>query len=70
MTFGRAPARRGILAALFFAAHVVQAATTILFVAGEPSHGPGEHRFPDGCALLAEALNASGLPVDFPCART
>jgi hypothetical protein len=32
----------------------------VLFVAGEPSHGPGEHRFPAGCALLAEALNASG----------
>jgi hypothetical protein len=37
--------------------------TSILFVAGEPSHGPGEHRFPEGCALLAQALNASGLPV-------
>ena len=41
----------------------VGAEATILFIAGEPSHGPGEHRFPEGCALLADALNASGLPV-------
>lgn len=37
--------------------------TNVLFIAGEPSHGPGEHRFPEGCALLAEALNGSGLPL-------
>jgi hypothetical protein len=36
-------------------------APLILFVSGAPSHGPGEHRFPDGCTLLAAALNASGL---------
>jgi hypothetical protein len=35
----------------------------VLLVAGEPSHGPGEHRFPEGCALLADALNRSGLPL-------
>ncbi len=35
----------------------------ILFLAGAPSHGPGEHRFPDGCRLLADALNRSGLPL-------
>lgn len=35
--------------------------TNILVVAGDPSHGPGEHRFPDGGALLVDALNASGL---------
>lgn len=35
----------------------------ILFLSGAPSHGPGEHRFPDGCRLLADALNQSGLPV-------
>lgn len=35
----------------------------VLFAAGEPSHGPGEHRFPEGCALLAAALQASGLAV-------
>ncbi len=33
----------------------------ILLISGSPSHGPGEHRFPAGCALLADALNASGL---------
>lgn len=37
------------------------AAPLVLFISGEPSHGPGEHRFPDGCALLAAALNDSGL---------
>ncbi len=51
------------LAAMFFLCSIAHANTTILFIAGEPSHGPGEHRFPDGCALLAEALNASGLPL-------
>lgn len=35
----------------------------VLFVSGAPSHGPGEHRFPDGCRLLANALNHSGLPL-------
>ena len=35
----------------------------VLFVAGEPSHGPGEHRFPTGSRLLADALSASGLPL-------
>lgn len=40
-----------------------RAEPVVLFVAGEPSHGPGEHRFPDGCALLAGALNRAGLAV-------
>jgi len=35
----------------------------VLLVAGPPSHGPGLHEFPRGCALLAEALNRSGLPI-------
>jgi type 1 glutamine amidotransferase len=35
----------------------------VRFIAGEPSHGPGEHRFPEGCELLAQALNASGLAI-------
>ena len=34
------------------------AAPVVLLIAGEPSHGPGEHRFPEGCKLLAAALNA------------
>jgi hypothetical protein len=37
--------------------------TRVLFIAGGPSHGPGEHRFPEGSALLAAALNDSGLGV-------
>jgi type 1 glutamine amidotransferase len=34
-----------------------------LFIVGEPSHGPGEHRFPEGGALLADALNGAKLPL-------
>lgn len=34
---------------------------SILFVAGKPSHGWGEHEFHDGCNVLAKALNESGL---------
>ena len=36
----------------------------IVFVAGRPSHPPGEHEHRAGCMLLAEQLNKSGLPVD------
>lgn len=36
---------------------------SVLFIAGPKSHGPGQHEHPAGCALLAEHLNASGLPV-------
>jgi type 1 glutamine amidotransferase len=39
------------------------AAALIVIAAGEPSHGPGEHRFPAGARVLADALNASGLPL-------
>ncbi|CAN5363943.1 hypothetical protein BH23VER1_BH23VER1_20750 [soil metagenome] len=35
----------------------------IVFVAGGPSHGPGEHEHRAGCMLLADHLNKSGLPV-------
>jgi hypothetical protein len=56
---------RPLLAALFALGSVAFLFSAppplILFVAGEPSHGPGEHRFPEGCALLATALNGSGL---------
>jgi hypothetical protein len=41
----------------------VDAARTVLFIAGPPSHGPGLHEFPRGCTLLADALASSGLPV-------
>ncbi|MGH8021928.1 MAG: ankyrin repeat domain-containing protein [Opitutaceae bacterium] len=35
--------------------------TSVLFLAGPPSHGPGEHEFEAGCRLLADALTA-GMP--------
>ncbi|MGA0845888.1 MAG: hypothetical protein ACO3RV_05045 [Luteolibacter sp.] len=35
----------------------------IVFIAGAPSHGPGEHEFYAGCKLLADHLDRSGLPV-------
>ena len=36
---------------------------SILFLAGAPSHGWGEHEFHDGCRVLAKALDESGLKV-------
>lgn len=35
----------------------------IVFVAGKPSHGPGQHEHRAGCMLLADQLNQSGLPI-------
>jgi len=35
----------------------------ILFLAGKPSHGSGDHEFRAGCMLLADKLNQSGLPL-------
>ena len=35
----------------------------IVFIAGNPSHPPGEHEHRAGCMLLAKQLNASGLPL-------
>lgn len=35
----------------------------ILFIAGKPSHGNGQHEFRAGCMLLTKALNESGLDV-------
>ena len=49
------------LLALLRATVATSAVPLVLLVSGEPSHGPGEHRFPEGCTLLAAALNASGL---------
>ncbi len=63
MTFRSARARTWATILGLLAASTLHAAPTILFIAGEPSHGPGEHRFPDGAALLATALNSSGLPL-------
>lgn len=48
-----------LTAATLLGVAFARAETTLLIVAGEPSHGPGEHRFPEGCALLAKAINAS-----------
>jgi hypothetical protein len=36
----------------------------IVFVAGKPSHGKGQHEHRAGCMLLAEHLNKSGLPIE------
>lgn len=35
----------------------------ILFLAGNPSHGSGDHEFRAGCLILADKLNQSGLNV-------
>jgi type 1 glutamine amidotransferase len=35
----------------------------IVFIAGNPSHSPGEHEHRAGCMLLANHLNHSGLPI-------
>jgi len=40
------------------------AANKIVFLAGGPSHGPGEHEFRAGCLLLAKDLNESGLDIE------
>ncbi len=36
----------------------------IVFVAGRPSHPPGEHEHRAGCLLLSDHLNKSGLPIE------
>ncbi len=36
----------------------------IVFIAGKPSHPPGEHEHRAGCLLLADQLNRSGLAVE------
>lgn len=36
----------------------------IVFIAGEDSHGYGEHEFRAGCHLLANCLNKSGLKIE------
>ena len=39
------------------------ATTHILLLAGQPSHGPGEHEHNAGVLLLKKCLDASGLPL-------
>lgn len=41
-----------------------EGAKKIVFIAGNPSHGPGEHEHRAGSMLLADQLNKSGLPVN------
>jgi type 1 glutamine amidotransferase len=41
-----------------------EAKKKIVFVAGRPSHGKGEHEHRAGCLLLADHLNKSGLPIE------
>ncbi len=71
---GSRPSRDGLcrpacvlLVGLFLALTVSLSAAgeikRILFLAGPKSHGPGAHEFPAGSRLLAEALNASRLPI-------
>lgn len=42
----------------------VAAKKKVVFVAGKPSHKPGEHEHRAGSMLLADQLNKSGLPVE------
>ncbi len=62
------PRRFFLSAACLFAlcATISQAAPPkkIVFIAGNPSHAPGEHEHRAGCMLLAGQLNKSGLPVN------
>ena len=37
---------------------------SLVFIAGKPSHGPGQHEHNAGVQLLAKCLKESGLPVD------
>ncbi len=38
--------------------------TKVVFIAGKPSHGPGQHEHRAGCMLLADHLSQSGLNFD------
>lgn len=53
-----------LAAAFSIPAHADDAKTKIVFIAGNPSHGPGEHEHRAGCMLLASQLDQSGLPVE------
>lgn len=52
-----------IFSLCFLLAPLVGGGQSVLFIAGPKSHGAGQHEHPAGCALLAEHLNASGLPL-------
>jgi ankyrin repeat protein len=53
-----------ILSLVTVASVYAKSPTSVLLISGEPSHGPGEHEFPAGCAVLAKALNESGLNLE------
>jgi type 1 glutamine amidotransferase len=61
----RLPAFLTVMAAAFvpLMTHAVEK-KKIVFIAGAPSHGPGEHEHRAGSLLLADHLNRSGLPVE------
>src|SRR5579863_6262011 len=52
------------LLAACYAPAASQGKKKIVFIAGGPSHGYGEHEHLGGCMLLAKCLNESGLPVE------
>jgi type 1 glutamine amidotransferase len=54
----------GLLCGLATAAPAQDKKKKIVFVAGGPSHGYGDHEHLGGCMLLAKCLNESGLPVE------
>ena len=60
---------RSLFAVLFASVSTVvptfaaPATTHILLLAGQPSHGPGEHEHNAGVLLLKKCLDASGLPL-------
>ncbi len=53
-----------LLAFLGTSSFLAAAPQKIVFLAGNPSHGPGEHEHRAGCMLLADHLNKSGLDVN------
>lgn len=54
-----------LLCPFFMSAEKNEDVKKIVFIAGNRSHGPGEHEFYAGCTLLAKALNEqSGLNVE------
>lgn len=56
--------RRIFFLLVFLLAALPAGAKKIVFVAGAASHGYGEHEFPAGGALLADALRSAGLGIE------
>ncbi len=53
-----------LLALLLSPTLTAQTPKKVLFIAGKPSHGNGEHEFRAGCMLLAKGLNESNLNIE------